>query len=47
MVGVGFYWRTFGGEKDGGEIHEHFTHYQHAFLLDFVNKMDTYIPGKY
>ena len=28
-------WRTFGGEKDGGEIHEHFTHYQHVFFVRF------------
>lgn len=26
MVGIGLIgWRSFGGEKDGGEIHEHFT----------------------
>jgi len=32
MVGIGLIdWRTFGGEKDGGEIHELFTHYQHVF----------------
>ena len=36
MGGVGLIdWRTFGGEKDGGEIHEHFTHYQHVFFVRF------------